>query len=303
MRSDLNKQLCEHERYGSDRGFKQYRHSKKFNQDLSLDGQNSPSREPMKRRYGWNTKQFGENLNPLYGAVRKAVGRKWDAFYSELCKSFDTRSVVNRHILEHLFSFVEVKTVFVGEDGELYVRSSYAAPKAIKGSGVELYVDPRDGILKRNKFEVTYSQAAKAREAERQRELDSRKRVIDAENVLHCVNGIWFHFTLKKIPVGKVFYEKPLGVDTFKTGYAGFGKGRVEKTWDELNQEERRQFGVKKTTAGAVFDKLTEETLMSDGTRPFGIKIGQMHLRAPHGMYHATKQTASSKMLKKAGLK
>jgi hypothetical protein len=114
MRSDLNKVICEHERRGSRDSYRQVRRKRSF--ALSED---SPAFESMKARYGYNTKAFGEHLNPLYGQVRKAVGRRWDDFYSVLRRNFDTRSVINAHILQHLYDRFE-KDCYI-KNGEIYV--------------------------------------------------------------------------------------------------------------------------------------------------------------------------------------
>ena len=55
MKSDLNKQFCERERYLSGNSFTNYRHLKEFNPHLGDEGENFPQRESMKLRYnaGW----------------------------------------------------------------------------------------------------------------------------------------------------------------------------------------------------------------------------------------------------------
>ena len=117
MRQDLNKQLCERERLGHSLKYRDYRHKRDYNDYLGEEGENLLQREGMKTRYGWNRKSFNENLNPLYGLIRKNAGRPWDTFYSELCEVFDTRSVINGHILQHLLQYVNTPC-FV-ENGEI----------------------------------------------------------------------------------------------------------------------------------------------------------------------------------------
>lgn len=104
MRKDFNKLLCEHERHGSDRSYHEVRHSKKFANDEAR-------RESMKKRHTvlHNRKEFGENLSPLYRFIKKSVGRKWNDVYSELCQTFDMRSVINQHIMFHLEQWVEIE--------------------------------------------------------------------------------------------------------------------------------------------------------------------------------------------------
>jgi hypothetical protein len=302
MRADLNKQLCEQPRSMSRAHYHGWRHAKAFNPRTGDDDADLPTRESMKKRYGYDTKQFGEHLSPLYGNVRKAVGRKWDAFYSDLCKNFDKRSTINNHILQHLYWYVEVKNVYVGDDGELWIKNAYG-DHALKGSGTEFYVDPRDGIIKRNKHYQTWRRAEKQRAAERQKERDKVCRFIDDNNVLHLINGVWFHFELKPIPMGRIIYEKPYGVNEFKLGYAMLGRGLITKTWDEMNQDERKRHGKPRVVGAFGQDLFTGTTFVNTGKQQHRFQVTtSITIALPGDKYHATKQTASRKMLKKAGV-
>lgn len=187
MRKDLNKLLCERERVGHRSSFADVRHDKKFNYD---DLENSPSRESMKKRYasGWSYKTFNENLNPLYGIVRKNAGRPWDKVFSELCEVFDTRSVINQHILVHLKQFVETN-IIVGDDGELYVLQSYGKPERIRDGYTEYYVDPRTNLLVRNKHYQTW----KSRSRNRRKNFAPPTQYNLADgNQIHQIDGIWY---------------------------------------------------------------------------------------------------------------
>ena len=309
MREDLNKQLCEHERYGSKNRYKQYRGKKTFSPKQGTEGENVPMRESMKYRYGYNQKEFSENLNPLYGSVRKAVGQKWDSFYSELCKTFDKRSVINQHIIQHLFQFIETKNVYVGNDGQLYVARNYynGGAELLSESSVEYYVDPRDGIIKKNEHRKTYRAIQRERKAKNEAEAAALFREIDKDNVLRFIDGVWYHFEMKDIPLGSMTYVAPLHTKVFQTGYAALGRGIIEKTWDELNSDERARFGRMKLVGKIVMDAFTREAITWDGKKTHGHSWATGSLAGATkyfniGRYHATKQTASRKLLKKAGI-
>lgn len=208
MRDDLDKLLCERERPRSWDHYSNYRDLKRFEslyEDAFVDdrddeddelftGTSNGYRESMKFRYGWDKKSFGENLNPLYGLIRKSVGRRWDKVYSDLCKVFDPRSVTGNHILQHVFDrLADPKDTFVGEDGKVWYRGRWSSrPERIKDSSFEFFVDPRDGILKRNHGHKTYRQVARQRAVERAREEAKVKRVIDQTLELHFIDGVWF---------------------------------------------------------------------------------------------------------------
>jgi hypothetical protein len=205
MRRDLNKLLCERERRGGARmSYRTVRRSKKSALDLDPEGSNA-TRQGMARPYGYESKEFNENLNPLKGAIRKAVGRKWDRFYSDLCSVFDRRSVINQHIVQHLYDFIE-KDVLV-KDGKFYVRGKYGmTARPLSESSAEFYVDPKTGIIRVNKRRITYRQAQRKRAAAQAAEEAKVTRRIDEHTVLHLIDDTWFVFELKPIPAeGEVF--------------------------------------------------------------------------------------------------
>lgn len=312
MRPDLNKLLCERERYGSTKGFAETRHAKK--QNLSIDGEEIGGRQGIKKRYGYETKSFSENLNPLFGAIRKAVGRKWDKFYSELCVTFDKRSVINQHILLHLENYIEYKNVYV-EDGELWVKSSYSLPTKIRGSSVQYFVDPRDGIIKLNKFYCSYKAQSRQRTAKAAAEKKKSEFFVGTGLVLRKIDGVWYEFTLLPVPPCKIAVIQPRGVDGIHVNEfvvsPTWAPTKKTKTWEELNLSEKKKFG-RIATSVSVVDAFTgervyleENTSILSGYNKYKYRdqqssengLGYKDLR-----YHATKKTASHKMLKNAGL-
>lgn len=199
MRPDLNKLLCEHERYGSKNHYGQIRHRKIFKDDRSEEYENLPSRESMTWRYahdGWDSrKEFGEFLSPLYGFVRKNAGRKWDDVYSELCSVFDMSSVINKHILQHLFQMVEVKTYL--DDGVIMYRPYRSASPVLDADGPEYYVDPTSGLLMKNTCALPW----KRRYRYRWKEKADPNRVIISDTLEYRKrNDVWFACHISKMP-------------------------------------------------------------------------------------------------------
>jgi hypothetical protein len=220
MRKDLNKLLCERERrrhwdhYGNYRHDKAFKNFDKHEDDEAFGGVSSAHREPMKRRFTWK-KEFNENLNPLYGFIHKCLGKKWDKVYGEICEVFDKRSVINQHILIHLFQKVETKDIRVDEKGKLwYCPTMYGGAQqyALKDSIVEYYVDPRDGILKYNYGRKTYRQVAREQARVRAAEEAKVRRIIDDTTVLEKINDCWFEvkFRINRKATISVPVESPL---------------------------------------------------------------------------------------------
>lgn len=211
MRKDLNKQLCERERAQHDDKYGFYRHSKKHDQVLEADGDDGLDEpftgvgatplEPMKARHG--TKSFNENLRPLYGFIHSRCGMPWDAIYSEICQVFDKRSVINQHILIHLNQYVETKTILIGDDGNLWYRSEsssiHSKPELLKDSQVRYYVDPRDGVLYRNKDYKTTGQRNREYAATQRAKEAKVCRIISKELELRCFDGIWFEIKFEEV--------------------------------------------------------------------------------------------------------
>lgn len=220
MREDLNKQLCERERHGSGYHFGETRKMRVIDDSINdsqdeydpsetayAGGQSNKFREGMKTRHdwNWNQKTFNEHLSPLYGNIRKAVGRKWNDFFSELNNVFDTRSVVNRHILLHLYDRIDVDNVYVDHDGELMVRSKYSQRcSPLKDEGSEFYVDPRDGIIKFNRQYKSYETKKRERAAQDAADQLKVRRVVDDLTELRLIDGIWFEVKFEhKKPVSR----------------------------------------------------------------------------------------------------
>lgn len=315
MRDDFSKLLVERERIHHKDHYHNYRHMKG---PKGLDDDEVGGRESMRKRYnyGYDRKHFNENLNPLYGWLRSCVGKKWDKCYSELCKKFDMRGVINAHILQHLWQSVE-KHAFIDPKGAVMVHKSYfwggkdnprggAVP--ISQCGKDYYICPKDGTLKRT-VKLSKRSVSRQKEAEKRRQELAVKRVLNDREVLHLIDGVWYHFELLSIPPARIEYKKPLGVDVFKTGYQFLGNpnNRRKKTWDELNQQEREKFGVAVVVGNTAYDEFTGKTIWVD--QKGYTREGAAYAAVPRysGMtkskvYHANKKTASKKHLKQAGL-
>lgn len=245
MRPDFSKLLTERERIRHGDHFHNYRHVKgpKGLVDDEVGG-----RESMRSRYnhGYDRKSFNENLNPLKSWVHSGLGKNWDKYYGQLRKQFDARKVINAHILEHLFQYVEIHT-FVGENGAvMYMDALYTnkGEQPIAKCYKEYYVCPKSGCLRKT-HKLPRRSIVKEQEAKVLKEKQATFRELDKHNVLRLIDGVWYHFELKQIPKVRIEYVKPQSTDIFKIGYhySTSPDRRREKTWDELNQSERQHFG------------------------------------------------------------
>lgn len=314
MDKGFARKLTERERIMHGDHYHNYR-NRKFAKGLIDD--EVGGRESMKIRYklGGFGKTFNENLNPLWGWLRSCVGKNWDKKYSELRTQFDARKVINAHILEHLFQDVEIHT-HVGEKGAVMfmdTRFSNRGEMPISLCSKDYYVCPKSGMLRKTHKQPRHS-IVRQREVEVERKQLETTRYLNDKEVLHLVDGVWYHYDLLPIPEVKVVYCKPLNVNVFKTGYQFLGtpNSRREKTWDELNEAEQQRFG-KETVLGATVKDLFHNCAVYRDQHGH-VRIGNAyHRRTNTGtrlgirhkdqeLYHATKSTASHRQLKQAGL-
>jgi len=290
MRQDLNKQLCERQRHGSTRKFHSERRLKLFNDMRGEELENLPKREGMKKRYRVNRvdKELNENLNPLYGLVRKNVNRPWNKVYSELCEVFDMKSVINRHILQHLFSMVELKT-FIDDDGDLMYRGGYrrGAQAVLDDNGPEYYVHPTTGILLKNPHYESWRQSKNRRSKEwRQAKGDTEfRKIIDDTHELRRrgVDGVWFLCTLEK----------------FEGRYKEIKRPTTDKDGNITYVVEKREV--------SSYDAWVKGTVRYDGKSTYnGLLKNKYRLDddiSKVGYFTKSIKTASSKELKQYGLK
>jgi hypothetical protein len=140
MRADMFKVIVERPRWGA-------RHAP----SVKLGKDKDPHKQIGLKRHAWEqapyTKSLNENLAPLVRFVRRQIGRRWDDVFSEICAGLDTGSTVKMHVRQHLPDVV-LFGISRGRHGELLHRGFVLRPDRGNWRGLELYVDPDDGVLK-----------------------------------------------------------------------------------------------------------------------------------------------------------
>jgi hypothetical protein len=104
------------------------------------------SMKPKSRKWD-ERKQLNEYLNPLVRYLKKNCSRPWNKVYSEICENMDRRGIVQDHIFQHLFDYVERKPIF--KDGRPH-RTGYGGLFRLYKNGSTFYVD-RGGTLREPK--------------------------------------------------------------------------------------------------------------------------------------------------------
>ena len=86
-------------------------------------------------------------ITPLRRWLRKAVGRGWNDVHSEICRSLDRRSTVQRHVLVHVDGYVNRHVLMI--NGVPHMRMGLRPPIELWDG--RLFVDPRNGLLCQHK--------------------------------------------------------------------------------------------------------------------------------------------------------
>ncbi len=186
MREDMFKVIVERPRRHK------YRDAEAARRRDAIEG---PQHLGMRAGYGYRS--LNENLNPLQRYLRSQVGRPWNKVYSEIAQNIDRRSTVQQHIYQHIDDFIAIH-VELRESGRLVdlTHHLYSDGNVTQ----ELYVDPRTGLIRVNKNYRSWRRRWKEREQSKQAEIDSRRRVLDAETQLLQLAGEWFEVKVAPLP-------------------------------------------------------------------------------------------------------
>ena len=139
MRKDMAKVIVERSRRGGDGG--RSVPLKGYLKNVPLEDR--PTKEGMRRPYGWSRKELNENLKPLKRYLRRQVGRPWNDVYSEISQHLRPTNAVQQHVRDHVRSEVELHARVI--DGVVYDQPRWGTPVKLRGG--DLYVHPETGIL------------------------------------------------------------------------------------------------------------------------------------------------------------
>jgi hypothetical protein len=160
-----------------------------------------PTRLGMRAGYGRPI--LNENLAPLRRYLHAQLGRPWSKVFSEICAGIDRRNTVQQHIHQHIRDFVAIDVeVRDGRLVDLADRWGFLNRKF--GISQELYVDPRTGLIRRNRHYRSWRwRDAEHREHEAA-EIAARRRVVDERTLLLLLGDIWFCVEVEALPKERV---------------------------------------------------------------------------------------------------
>lgn len=201
MREDMFKVIVVRPRWGS-------RHAPrtKLRHDKVPDRKRATGRRMALEGQGW-TKCLNENLAPLKRYLHKQVGWPWNKVYSEICEHLDTGSTVKQHVRDHLTDFI-LTDVKVARDGTYMASNHWGSPTRPDQWWAKLYVDPKDGLIKRTDklcrklglrhYRDKYREDRKRRaQGERVHDL----RTLTETRFLVKLKGCWFQIDTDHVPI------------------------------------------------------------------------------------------------------
>jgi hypothetical protein len=175
MRDDMFEVIIERPRHKS-----RARFSRKLRRRDAAATRHDPERLGFVTGIGMTDKSLSENLSPLRRYLERQVERPWDKVWSEISAKLKPDSAVQQHVRDHVSDFVATKTFM--KDGAVWIADAFlTSPEPLKESRLRLYVDPRSGLLRRNK----YFQTRRQQEATKVQERAQRMREISPTVQIH----------------------------------------------------------------------------------------------------------------------
>jgi len=220
MRDDMYELIIERPRWGS-RFLKYPRRAKRVdaNVDVRQDPDRLASKVGMKRGAKSGArfcKNLNENLAPLRRYLESQVNRPWDKVWSDISANLESGNTVQQHVRDHVEDFVAYRT-FV-KDGAVYASGRYGRPHPLKECWQRLYVDPRTGILRRNKHYKSWQSKTRDERSATVAERAQRMRELSPDTQVHRFEdrGWW---EVKLAPVPRVRIPTGLGYHAYREAY------------------------------------------------------------------------------------
>jgi hypothetical protein len=165
-------------------------------------------------KLGRTYKTLNENLAPLQRYLERQVNRPWDKVWSEISQNLAVTSAVQQHVRDHVEDFVAITTFL--KDGAVWVTTRYGKPVPLREGHRKLYVDPRTGILRRDKHYASWQQKRCADQTAAQKHRATRVREIMPNVQLHRLDdNCWWEVRLAPIPMKTVSYPSRIGTQTY----------------------------------------------------------------------------------------
>ena len=266
MREDMDEIIIERPRWGSRISYR--RRAARFDGKVEArrDPEGLPFRIGLKRaaRESGQPKSLNENLRPLERYLESQIARPWDKVWSEISGNLRVTSAVQQHVRDHVADFVAIRVVAKG--GALWVPHRGGRLFRLEDSYVRMYVDPRTGLLRRNKHFKSWNRKRRDEQAVAVRQLAERMREVSPGLQLHRFDdGTWWEVRLAPVPTetvkvdntGRTVNRVLPHTDVVRgTSLTRLPPGELYGRWDvyavakrQLSRKEMRALGLPRLTS------------------------------------------------------
>jgi hypothetical protein len=208
----------------------------------------SPSHARM--REGVSGPYLNENLNPLRRYLLAQVNRPWNKVWSEIAANIDRRSTVQEHIYSHVDDFIAIKVEW--HDGALSDMRRRYTPRDGFDLRQPLYVDPRTGIIRRNKEYERWRRDYRARLASEREERESRQRYVGDGRWHLKIDREWYEVELRPLPQSTAVFDIILKQRVSRDSDAGRAQREALYGSDSFYAVSRRQLSKREIAAHAL---------------------------------------------------
>ena len=197
--------IIERPRWGSRMGHK--RRAGRFDGKVEArrDPEGLPFRIGLKRAavQARATKMLNENLRPLQRYLESQVDRPWDKVWSEISQNLRVTSAVQQHVRDHVVGLCRDLGGHPGRYDPGAARNGQL--DRLEDFHFQMYVDPRTGLLRRNKHFKTWQRKRREEAAAVVRQRSARMREVASDLQLHLFDdGAWWEVRLAPIPIERV---------------------------------------------------------------------------------------------------
>ncbi|TWT03086.1 hypothetical protein [Reyranella sp. CPCC 100927] len=238
-----------------------------------------PSKQGLRRFQAEHSGQKGFNvyIAPLRRFLDKQVGRPWKKVHAEIDTCLRPGNAVQQHVHALLEDVVIVQPGWgIKRRPQQPSRDPWPQP---------LYVDPRDGILKRT-ANLPEAKTHRQKMAEEKRRTPPVERIaLSAERELRCIDGIWYEVVLAQLP-------QPQYRATIQRVLSKSGRAHAAPT----------VITVRRLITPAVRDAATGETVLAGPEIDDPVAWGRHRQRYPDRRYAVAKRQISAADLRRHGL-
>ncbi|MBO3460725.1 hypothetical protein G7B40_035755 [Aetokthonos hydrillicola Thurmond2011] len=172
------------------KGFKKQLH--KLTEEASQDGLLNPYLIKARNK----SKYLSDHLGPLRRFLRSKVGQPWNEIYSELCQRLKTNTMTGKHVIDHVWDYVERHVEII--DGRFY-RKPY------RGYRIQLEVNHRDQFYIHPETGILCA-AEKIPRKQKLKQKQTDLVIIDNYHQYHKLNEIWYLITFEDFPPPPTYY-------------------------------------------------------------------------------------------------